>query len=323
MKRYARPSLIVLAVVLLTVLPLVASKFYTYLLIEGIIFCIFAVSYYLLLGHTGLLSVGHATYFGIGVYITALSLLHWPRLPIPAAMLAGVAGGLIAGFVIGVFLLKLSKIYFTFATLAFNQMVWAIAWKARGLTGGDDGLTGWGARKITLPFLGAHGLADLTFLYYSVAIIAVIAITACWLFTKTPLGNTLSSAKSNPQRVSFMGININVSKIVLFCFSSMIAALAGSIFVLFKKMASPDFIAMGFSFDVVVINVIGGYTSFIGAIIGSFVYVYLIEYLSFYVQRWQLVMGVFFVCLLLYYPGGIVGMFRQLGSRIKIRRAIK
>jgi branched-chain amino acid transport system permease protein len=90
---------------------------------------------------------------------------------------------------------------------------------------------------------------------------------------------------------------------------------------LFKKLASPDFIAMGFSFDVVVINVIGGYTSFIGAIIGSFVYVYMVEYLSFYMERWQLVMGIFFVCLLLYYPGGIVGMFRQFGSRIRIRRA--
>ncbi len=323
MKHYLRIFLVILGVAFLVAFPLVGAKFYTYLMIEAMIFCIFAVSYYLLLGHTGLLSVGHAAYFGIGVYVTALTLVHLPMLPIPVAMLMGVVSGLLAGLIIGVFLLRLSKIYFTFATLAFNQMFWAIAWKARSLTGGDDGLTGWGSRQISLPFLGTHGLGDLTFVYYSVAVIAIVAIAACWLFTKTPLGNTLSSIKSNTQRVSFMGVNINISKLMLFCFTAMIAALAGSLFVLFKKMASPDFVAMTFSFDVVVINVIGGYTSFIGAIVGSFVYVYLVEYLSFYMERWQLVMGIFFVCLLLYYPGGIVGMFRQFGSRIRMRRAVE
>jgi len=316
MKRAYKLGCIVLGVFFMSAYPLVASKFYTYMLIEIMIFAILAVSYFLLLGNTGLLSVGHAAYFGVGVYCTALSLIHLPKLPVPVAMLVGTLCGFLTGLAIGALLLRLSKIYFTFSTLAFGQMLWAIAWKARSVTGGDDGLSGWSSRQISLPILGSFGLGNLTFLYYFVAVIAVMSIIACWLFTRTPLGNTLSSVKSNTQRVDFMGINIKAAKLMVFTFSAMIAALAGSLFVLFKRMASPDFIDMFLSFDVVVMNVIGGYTSFAGPIVGSVVYVLLVEYLSSFIERWQLVLGAFFVCLLLFYPGGVVGMFNQIAKRI-------
>jgi branched-chain amino acid transport system permease protein len=323
MKRSYRIACIAFAALFMLLYPLVAGKFYTYMVIEIMIFAILAVSYYLLLGHSGLLSVGHAAYFGVGVYCTALTLIHLPGLPVLAAMLVGTLCGFLAGLIIGSLLLRLSKIYFTFATLAFAQMLWAIAWKARGITGGDDGLTGWSSRQIFLPLLGSFSPANLTFLYYLVALIAIVSIIACWLFTRTPLGNTLSSMKSNTQRVDFMGINVNGAKLMVFSFSAMIAALAGSLFVLFKKMASPDFIDMFLSFDVVVMNVIGGYTTFAGPIVGSVVYVFLVEFLSSYIERWQLVLGAFFVCLLLYYPGGVIGVFRQFTNRGAGKRGIK
>ncbi len=316
MKRSYKIAYIALAVLLMSLFPVVATKFYKYMLIEIMIFAILAVSYYLLLGHSGLLSVGHAAYFGVGVYCTALALIHLPNLPVPLAMLVGMVCGLLAGLIIGSLLLRLNKIYFTFATLAFCQMLWAIAWKARGITGGDDGLSGWSSRRISLPLLGSYSLNNLTFLYYFVAVFTVLSIAACWLFTRTPLGNTLSSLKSNTQRLDFMGVNINAAKLMVFSFSAMIAALAGSLFVLFKKMASPDFIDMFLSFDVVVMNVIGGYTTFVGPIVGSAVYVFLVEYLSSFFERWQLILGAFFVCLLLYYPGGVMGLFKQVAQRI-------
>jgi branched-chain amino acid transport system permease protein len=320
MKRSYRIAITALAFLLMAAYPLVAGKFYTYMLIEIMIFATLAVSYYLLLGHTGLLSVGHAAYFGVGVYCTALFLIHFPGLPVLVSILLGTLCGLVAGLIIGALLLRLSKIYFTFATLAFSQMLWAIAWKARSVTGGDDGLSGWSSRQISIPVLGSFSLGNLTFLYYLVAVSAVVSIFACRLFTRTPLGNSLSSMKSNTQRVDFMGININAAKLMVFSFSAMIAALAGSLFVLFKKMASPDFIDMFLSFDVVVMNVIGGYTNFAGPIVGSVVYVFLVEFLSSYIERWQLVLGAFFVCLLLYYPGGVLGVFKQLSDRIGRRK---
>lgn len=316
MKRYFRIGLVVLGAVLLLTYPLIAPKFHTYLLIEIMIFCILAVSYYLLLGHTGLLSLGHAGYFGVGAYCTALCLVRLPDLPVLLSVVVGVLSGLIAGFLIGLMLLRLTKIYFAFGTLSLGQMLWAIAWKARSITGGDDGMTGWSHREIFLPLAGSFSLSDLTFLYYFVAVIAFLSIVACWLFTRTVLGDTLRSIRSNTDRVDFMGVNVKAAKLMVFGFSAMIAALAGSLFVLLKKLVSPEYVDMFMSSSVVQMSVIGGYRSFVGQIVGSFVYVCLVEFLSSFIQRWQLVMGALFVLLLLYYPQGAVGMARRIALRL-------
>jgi len=307
---------ILLVLILAILYPLVAGKFHIYLLTEIMIYSILGLSYYLLLGHTGLLSIGHAVYFGIGGYTTALFLQRVPNLPVSLTLLIGAFSGLLAGFLIGSMVLRLTKIYFSFATLAFSQMVWAIAWKWRGLTGGDDGLTGWSAREFVVPFLDRFSLTNVTFLYYLAFSITVFTIVICWYFTRTPLGNTLSAVKSNPNRVNFLGINISVAKLMLFGFTGLIAGLSGSLFILFKKMVAPNFLDMFMSFDVVVMSVIGGYSSFLGPIIGSFVYVYMVEYLSSITDRWQLIMGVFFMLLILFYPKGIVGMFNQFSRKL-------
>ncbi len=307
---------ILLALIVAILYPLVAKKFQIYLLTEIMIYSILGLSFYLLLGHTGLLSIGHAVYFGIGGYATALFLHRMPNLPVSLTLLIGALSGLLAGFLIGFMVLRLTKIYFSFATLAFGQMVWAIAWKWRGLTGGDDGLTGWSAREFVVPFLGRFSLTNVAFLYYLVFLITVFTILVCWYFTRTPLGNTLAAIKSNPNRVNFLGINISIAKLMLFGFTGFIAGLSGSLFILFKKMVAPNFLDMFMSFDIVVMSVIGGYSSFLGPIIGSFVYVYMVEYISSMTDRWQLIMGVFFVLLILFYPNGIVGIFNQLSKKL-------
>jgi branched-chain amino acid transport system permease protein len=306
--------------VLALLYPLIMGKFSTYLLTEVMIYSILTVSYYLLLGHTGLLSLGHAAYFGLGAYSASLCLFHFPNFPVPLTLLIGALSGLLGGFLIGSMLLRLTKIYFTFATLALSQMLWAIAWKWRSVTGGDDGLTGWSARVVDVPLLGQFSLSNVTFMYYLVFSVAVVCISLCWYFTRTPLGNTLSSIKSNSNRVNFLGINIGLAKLMLFGFAGLIAGVSGSLFILFKKMASPNFLDLFMSFDIVVISVIGGYTSFIGPIVGSFVYVYMVEYLSSFTENWQLIMGAFFVLLILFYPGGIVGMLRQFLKRVTFLR---
>jgi branched-chain amino acid transport system permease protein len=314
-----RPSKTVgaLVVLLLAILcPLVAGKFQLYMLTEIMIFSILGLSYYLLLGHTGLMSMGHAALFGIGGYTTALLLQKAPGLPISITVLAGTFSGALAGFIIGAMVLRLTKIYYSFATLALGQMVWAIAWKWRAVTGGDDGLTGWSGREFVIPYLGRFGLSNVPFLYYVVLLITVFAIVICWYFLRTPLGNTLATYKSNPNRIHFLGINVNLAKLLLFTFSGLIAGLSGSLFILFKKMVTPNFMDMIMSFDVVIMSVIGGYTSFAGPIVGSFVYVCAVEYFSALTDRWQLMMGVFFMLLVLFYPKGIMGIFNQLSRRL-------
>jgi branched-chain amino acid transport system permease protein len=306
-------------VLLLAVLfPLFVSKFQTYLVTQVIIYSVLGVSYYLLLGHTGLLSFGHAAFFGIGAYAAALSLLHLfgGMLPVPIAVLVGALAGLLCGLFFGLVVLRLTKIYLAFATLALSQMIWAIAWKWRNLTGGDDGLTGWSSRVVSLPAVGQFGLSNVTFSYYLCLTFAVAAIALAWYFTKTPIGNTLTAIKSNPGRTGFLGININVAKLMVFAFSGLIAGLSGALFILMKKMVSPHFLDMSMSFDVLIISVIGGYASFVGPIIGAFIYVYLIEYLSSFTERWQLFVGVFFVLLLLLYPKGVAGIMRDVLTKV-------
>jgi len=318
MRRSVKITFTLLVLVLASLYPLIMwkFKFHIYLLTEIMIYSMLAVSYYLLLGHTGLLSLGHAAYFGLGAYSTALCLLHLPNLPIPLAILIGALSGLLSGFLIGLIVLRLTKIYFTFATLALSQMLWAIVWKWRSVTGGDDGLKGWSARVVDVPLLGQFSLTNVTFMYYFVFFVATVSIILCWYFTRTPLGNTLTSIKSNPNRVDSLGINISLAKFILFGFAGLIAGVSGSLFVLFKKMVSPNFLDLFMSFDIVVISIVGGYTSFIGPIVGSFVYGYMVEYLSTITESWQLIMGVFFVLVILFFPGGIVGMFRQFLKRV-------
>src|SRR3972149_6611766 len=135
MSRSTKIICVLVLLVLLSLYPLIAGKFHIYLLTECMIYSLFGVSFYLLLGHTGLLSFGHAAYFGVGAYATALCLRYLPAVPLPFALMLGAVSGLVSGFLIGLMLLRLTKIYFSFATLSMGQMLWAIAWKWRSLTG--------------------------------------------------------------------------------------------------------------------------------------------------------------------------------------------
>jgi branched-chain amino acid transport system permease protein len=302
MKPSIKTIFLFLGLILVGLLPLFLQKFHIYLLTEVMIYAV--------------LSMGHAAYFGLGGYATAFCLYYAPAIPLPVALLVGALTGLLSGLIIGALLLRLTKIYYSFATLAFSQMLWASAWKWRSLTGGDDGLTGWSSRQVTLPFLGTFSLSDVNFIYYLVFVIALVSILLCWYFIKTPLGNTLASIKSNTNRAGFLGINTAMAKLMLFTFSGLIAGVAGSLFILFKKMASPNFLDMFTSFDVVVLSVVGGYSSFAGPLIGSFVHVYMVEYLSSFTERWQLIMGLFFMMVILFFSGGLVGLLRRLSEKL-------
>jgi branched-chain amino acid transport system permease protein len=320
MKPSVKTITLLLLVVALAFFPLLGSKFHTYLLIECFIYSVLAVSYYMLLGHTGLMSFGHAALFGIGAYASAITLIHFSDLPVALTVLVGGLSGLLCGFLIGLVVLRLTKIYLAFGTLALSQMIWAIAWKWRAVTGGDDGLTGWSGRQVTFPWLGQFSLTNITFLYYFVLFFALACVALCWYFTRTPFGETLSSIRSNQNRADFLGINVGRARLMVFAFSGFMAGMSGALFILFKKAAAPTFLDMSTSFNVLVMSVIGGYTSFLGPIVGSFVYVYMMEYLSSFTERWQLVMGAFFVLLILFYPKGIVGMVQQLAKKVSFTK---
>ena len=303
--------------IILMLYPLVASRYQVFLFIQAMIYAVFCTSYYLLLGQTGLLSFGHAAYFGIGAYSTALCLIHFPTCPVLISIFIGSMSGLLAGLIIGAFLVRLSKIYLALGTLAFSQLIWAVAWKWRPVTGGDDGLTGWTYRKIALPLLGPFTINNITFLYYVIVPFAVIAIWICWLFIRTPLGNTLASIRVNQGRAQFLGINVYLAKFIVFGFSAFIAALSGSMHSILVKMVTPRIVDIYASFDVVIMSILGGYSRFLGPIIGSFVYVFLQEYLAMLTSRWQLIMGGVFTLIVLFCPNGLMQLAEVFSKKMR------
>jgi branched-chain amino acid transport system permease protein len=320
MRLSVRTIALLLLVVAFVLFPILGIKFHTYLLIECFIYSVLAVSFYMLLGHTGLMSFGHAALFGIGAYTSAIVLVRFSGLPVALAVLVGGLSGLLCGLLIGLIVARLTKIYLAFGTMAIAQMIWAIAWKWRTVTGGDDGLTGWSGRQVTLPWFGPLGLTNITFLYYFTLFFALACILLCRYVTRTPFGETLSSIRSNQNRADFLGINVGRARLMVFAYSGFIAGISGALFILFKKAVAPTFLDISTSFNVLVMSVIGGYATFSGPIVGSFIYVYMMEYLSSFTERWQLVMGSFFVLLILFYPKGIVGMVQQLAKNVSFRK---
>jgi branched-chain amino acid transport system permease protein len=319
-----KPSRQIIAILLiflaLVLFPLLGLKFHTYLLIECFIYSALAISYYMLLGHTGLMSFGHAALFGIGAYVSAITLVSYSHLPVALTVLFGGVSGLVCGLLFGLIVIRLSGMYLAFGTLALGQMIWAIAWKWRAVTGGDDGLTGWSAREVALPFLGQFTLTNISFLYYFVLFFAGLCIMFCLYLIRTAFGEALSSIRSNRNRADFVGVNVNHARLIVFAFSGLTAGISGALFILFKKAAAPSFLDMTMSFNILIMSVIGGYSAFLGPIVGSFIYVYMMEYLSSFTERWQLLMGVFFVLLIVFYPKGAVGIAHQIARKVSFMR---
>ncbi len=285
------------------VMPAVLKQYHLNMLTEIIIFALYAVSYNLLLGYAGLLSFGHASFFGLAAFATAVSITHIPGLSIWNVILISMAVTTLAGFALGGLLLRHKGAYFALLTLAFNSILFAIATKWHSVTGGDDGLS------ITRPDLSLGfttiPLASLTNFYYLTLVVLGLAILFCWYFTKTAMGQTVLLMRENEDRMKFLGYNTNISRLILFTFSGAVAGLAGIFYTFHFQFVSISAISGDMSTAVLLIAFVGGTKKFWGPILGAFVYIILQNYLSDITDRWPLVMGVIFVLMVLFVPGGL------------------
>ncbi len=309
MKKSYLPQIIgFLCIVLLILAPFFLSIIQIRMLNEIAYFALFAVSYNLLFGYTGLLSFGHATFFGLGAYATALSLKHLTGINIfHSIIFAGLIGAL-GGAIIGFFCVRRKGAYFALLTLAFNQFLWAIAWKWRTVTGGEDGIG-----KIVPK--NAINLAIFTFdptktesIYYLTIGVVLICFYLVWFLTKTPLGNTIQAIKVNEERAGFLGYNVNFSKLLSFTISAFFAGIAGSLFALFQDFVATSCIDMAMSTQVLFMAFLGGTGSFFGPILGAAIYVYFTDWVSSLTDRWEFILGVLFIILVLYFHRGFIGL---------------
>ena len=225
------------ALVALVALPWFAPYFYIFIVTEILIMGLFAASFNLVFGYTGMLSFGHAAFFGIGCYATAMALLHlqWPFL---ACLLLSVGAGAVLALVIGFFSVRLNEVYFAMLTLAFGMMVFSVAHHWRSVTNGSDGIAGFS--------LGDFGLGlDLTLgnpaVYYHVVLgLVVVAAAVLYLIGRSSFGMILQAIRQNPERVAFCGLNVRSYRLAAFTIGGAFAGLAGGLMAPFLRVASPE-----------------------------------------------------------------------------------
>jgi branched-chain amino acid transport system permease protein len=302
---------LLVGVAVLAFFPALAEKFYVQLMTKIMILSIFALSLDLLVGYTGLVSLGHAAYFGVAAYTLAVAAPasdpanFWLTLPLSLAASA------LTALVIGVFVVRTSGVYFIMVTLAFAQMVYYFFHDTR-VAGGSDGIY-----INTRPATGVVGLdlADDLHFYYMVLALLAGAFLLLALILRSPFGRALQGIKANEQRMRALGFATRRYKLAAFVLAGTLAGLAGYLAAAKEGYVNPELLAWHQSGVVLMMLILGGMGTLFGAVIGTFSYVLLQEWFSTLTKHWQLLMGGFIVVTVLLFPRGLAGLPHMLAAR--------
>jgi branched-chain amino acid transport system permease protein len=291
-----------LLLALLGVFPVFAGAYPVKLLEEILIWGIFAMSLDLLMGHAGMVSFGHSAFFGVGGYVAALLLKSAPGAL--AALVLPALGAALCALVIGLLCIRVSGVYFIMLTLAFSQMFYAVAFQAAWL-GAEDGIVGVPRPRI----LGADLAEPMSFHVYLIALCA-LATLVLWRVVRSPFGHVLRGIHENEARMQAVGYPVNRYKLLAFVIAGVIAGVAGSLYSQFVGSITPDAFFWTTSGEVLLMVIIGGTGTLGGAALGAGAFILLQTLVSSYTDRWMLILGLTFITLVLFAPGGIVGALR-------------
>jgi branched-chain amino acid transport system permease protein len=302
----------VLVWVLLATMPywLNAVGGYTDLGTEILIMALAAMSLNFLLGFTGVLSFGHAAYFGLGAYGMGMTIKY--LLPSTmAGMGVGIVVAIAAAALIGALIVHLRGIYFAMVTIAFGQVFYFITYRWNSVTGGDDGLSGWNRQPINLGFTTVNIVHNETALYYVAFVFFAIAVAIMAALLRSPFGRTLLAIRENERRARFLGIPVDRHIWISWLISCTFVSLAGTLYALLDNFADPHFLYWQQSGVFVIMAVLGGMRSFWGPLLGAAIYVVLQDYVSSMTENWMTFIGLFFVLIVLFFPRGVLGMIRR------------
>jgi branched-chain amino acid transport system permease protein len=269
-----------------------------------------AMSFNLLLGFTGVMSFGHAAYFGLGAYGAGLTLKYLVA-STPLAILAGIALGGLAGTLFGLLIVRRRGVYFAMVTVAFGQIAFYVAYSWDSLTGGYDGLRGFSRAPLDLGFTSINiAEHDITF-YYFLLVVFAIATGLQGLLLASPFGRTLVAIRENERRARFLGIPIERHIWMSFSISCCFTALAGSLYALLNNFADPMGLHYTLSGEIVIMTVMGGMRAFWGPLVGAALFVVLQDYISSMTVNWMSFVGLIFVLVVLFFPRGLLGMLQR------------
>jgi branched-chain amino acid transport system permease protein len=296
------------------------NSFLILLITRALVLAILAMSLDLLLGFTGLASLGQAAYLGVGAYLTAILAtkyqfgLGWTFWLV---IVLGILIGAATAAVFGLFAMRASGVYFLMITLALGQCVWGLAYRWNSVTGGDNG--------INLPRRPAFGiqLADDVTYFYVVFGFFVLSLLLLYILVESPFGRSLVGIREREVRMRILGYNTWLHKYIAFVIAGGFGGLAGVLWAHANGQVSPEDVVLSTSVDALLMVVLGGPGTLVGGAIGAGIVVFMREYLSTLVPWWQYALGGLYVLTILYLPGGVLGIperFRQSGALFGQRR---
>jgi branched-chain amino acid transport system permease protein len=264
-----------------------------------IILGLFAISFNVLFGSTGLLSFGQALFYGLGAYITGMiaktfgpQYFLWALLLVPLVTIG-------VSLLLGTLSLRLSDVYFTMLTLAFAQLVWGITTKWYSFTGGDDGI-----QAIPKPEWLGGGLPYYVFSF----LVVTVCIFLLWRLHHSPFGIVLRGIRQNPIRISFTGMNVFRHQLLAYVISSCFTAIAGGLYAGLDGSIHPDMFVWTMSGSIILMTILGGMRSFFGPLIGVAIFVLLEDVIGRSTQYWSFVIGAIMIAVVMLFPRGVVGI---------------
>ncbi|HEX3859749.1 MAG TPA: branched-chain amino acid ABC transporter permease [Pseudolabrys sp.] len=275
-----------------------------------LILALAAMSLNFLLGYTGVLSFGHAAYFGLGAYGTAV-IMKYVYESTPLALLFGTLVGTVAAAVIGPLIVRLRGVYFAMCTIAFGQVFYFIAFQWRDFTGGDDGLSAWHREPLHFGFATLDILNNNKAFYYMALVVFAVAVGVMAFLLRSPFGRTLLAIRENERRARFLGIPVDQHIWMSWIVSCAFVSLAGALYALLNDFVDPRALRWDQSGNFVIMAVLGGMRSFWGPLIGAAIFIVLQDYISSHTENWMSFVGLIFVVVVLFFPRGVLGMIKR------------
>jgi branched-chain amino acid transport system permease protein len=296
--------LLLVAIALALLVPQVLGTFWISLVIQILVFGLLALSVDLLLGHTGIFPLGHAAFFALAAYTTAILQVRYGQ-PTLLAAPAGLGAAVILALIYGL-AVRTSGVYFILVTMAMGHIVWGVTITWASFTGGDNGIG-----NVPFPALGSLAIKNLSSYYY----LALAVVLACALgyrkLTRSPFGLTLRGIRESGSRMHALGYNVGAHKYAAFVLSGALAGLAGVLYIYFNRFVSPPTASLHVSVEAALMVIVGGTGTVIGPFIGSAIILVLRNYVSAYLVNWMTIMGVVFIATVLWAPEGVLGLMRR------------
>jgi branched-chain amino acid transport system permease protein len=291
--------------------PFFATRFYIYILSFIFVFALLAMSLNLLVGHGGIYQFHHAAFYGVGAYTAGL-IAAKTSLPVWIGFCAGPMMAAAAGWIIGLFCVRLNKLYFGMLQISLGSLIWIVALRWYSLTAGDDGIHG-----IRMPEI----LSGTRNVYFFILAVVAACLIVMFLIYKSPFGVTLRAVRDNPQRCEAVGINVRRHQLLAIVIATFFAGVAGVLFVVLEGSIFPDMLFWVLSLEIFIMCLLGGWFTFFGPVVGAAIMVALRTFVGSVTEYWTMILGIVLILLIFFLPEGIMGINLREWVRSRSRRA--